>query len=147
MRAIITVCILFFTGLSFSHSLPDSSRTRYGSRQTLPASRQTDSHGRDTLNRQRDSIYQSDPSFCTGVRNTAFLAGEVLTYKVYYAVANVYLTGGEASFTTTLEHFNGKDVYHVIADGKTNSFYDKFFKVRDRYETYIDTLTLQPYKF
>ena len=140
MRAIITVCILFFTGLSFSHSLPDS-------RQTLPDSRQTDLHGRDTLNHQRDSNYQSDPSFCTGVRNTAFQAGEMLTYKVYYAVANIYLPGGEASFITTLEHFNGKDVYHVIADGKTNSFYDKLFKVRDRYESYIDTLTLQPYKF
>jgi hypothetical protein len=147
MRAIITVCILFFTGLSFSHSLPNSRRALSEPRQTLPDSHRTDLHGRDTLNHQRDTNNQSDPSFCTGVRNTAFQAGEMLTYKVYYAVANIYLPGGEASFTTTLEHFNGKDVYHVIADGKTNSFYDKLFKVRDRYESYIDTLTLQPYKF
>jgi uncharacterized protein DUF3108 len=42
---------------------------------------------------------------------------------------------------------NGKEVYHAVGDGKTYSFYDKFYKVRDRYESYIDTGTLQPYKF
>jgi hypothetical protein len=35
----------------------------------------------------------------------------------------------------------------VTGEGKTYSFYDKFYKVRDKYETYIDTSTLQPYKF
>src|SRR5882757_10235085 len=90
---------------------------------------------------------RADDDFCGGIRNTAFLAGEKLTYKVYYAVAGVYVAAGEASFNTTLERFNGKDVYHVIADGKTYPFYDKFYRVRDRYETYIDTNTLQPYKF
>lgn len=81
------------------------------------------------------------------VRNTAFQAGELLTYKVYYTLASVYVAAGETTFATNLDHFNGKDVYHVVADGKTYPFYDKFFKVRDRYETYIDTATLQPYKF
>ena len=81
------------------------------------------------------------------VRNTAFQAGEVLTYKVFYTLASVYVAAGEATFNTTLDHFNGKDVYHVAAEGKTYPFYDKFFKVRDKYETYIDTATLQPYKF
>jgi hypothetical protein len=149
MRVFIPVCILLLTGLFISHALPNARQSVMGdARQFLMGdARQSLPGGKDSLVRQRDSDNQSDPAFCAGVRNTAFLAGEVLTYKVYYAVANVYLSGGEASFTTTLEHFNGKEVYHVIADGKTNSFYDKFFKVRDRYETYIDTLTLQPYKF
>ncbi|MBI1781814.1 MAG: DUF3108 domain-containing protein, partial [Sphingobacteriales bacterium] len=34
-----------------------------------------------------------------------------------------------------------------VGTGQTNSFFDKFFKVRDTYESYIDTATLQPYKF
>ena len=85
--------------------------------------------------------------FCGGIRNTAFQAGEQLTYKVYYTVLGAYAAGGEATFTTTLEKYRGKDVYHVIGEGKTNSFYDKLFKVRDRYETFIDTATLQPYHF
>src|SRR5258708_37171593 len=88
------------------------------------------------------------PSFCCGIRNKAFLPGENLTYKVSYSVAGVkFATAGEASFNTTFEHFNGKDVYHIIGEGKTYPFYDKFFKVRDKYESYIDTATLQPYKF
>jgi hypothetical protein len=88
------------------------------------------------------------PSFCGGIRNKAFLAGESLTYKVSYSVAGVkFATAGEATFNTTFEHFNGKDVYHIVGEGKTYPFYDKFFKVRDKYESYIDTATLQPYKF
>jgi uncharacterized protein DUF3108 len=84
--------------------------------------------------------------FC-GIRNTAFSAGEVITYKVFYKLANVYVGAGEATFSTTLEHLNGREVYHAVGDGKTYSFYDKFYKVRDRYESYIDTATLLPYKF
>ena len=83
--------------------------------------------------------------FC-GIRNTAFQAGEQLTFKVYYTLG-VYVTAGEATFKTTLERMNNKPVYHIVGDGKTYNFYDNFFKVRDKYETYIDTATLQPLKF
>src|ERR1700712_4018946 len=84
--------------------------------------------------------------FCD-IRNTAFIAGESLNIKVFYTVAGVYVGAGEANFTNTLESLNNKPVYHIVGEGKTYSFYDNFFKVRDRYETYIDTLNLQPYKF
>jgi hypothetical protein len=90
---------------------------------------------------------RADENFCGSVRNTAFQAGEVLKYKVMYSLARVNVGAGEAVFTTTLERLNGKMVYHVVGDGKTFGFYDKFYKVRDRYESYIDTGTLQPYKF
>jgi hypothetical protein len=83
--------------------------------------------------------------FC-GIRNKTFQAGETITFKVYYTLG-VYVTAGEASFRTTLERMNNKPVYHIVGEGKTYSFYDNFFKVRDKYETYIDTATLQPYKF
>ena len=89
---------------------------------------------------------KADNDFCS-VTNTAFQPGERLTYRVYYTVAGAYFGAGGAVFTNTLEHMIGKDVYHVVAEGKTFSFYDKVYKVRDRYETYIDTTTLQPYKF
>ena len=83
--------------------------------------------------------------FC-GLKNTAFQGGEVVNYKVYYTLG-VYIAAGEASFTTTLEKFNGKPVYHCVGEGKTFSFFDKFFKVRDRYETYIDTASMLPIRF
>ncbi len=84
--------------------------------------------------------------FC-GIRNIAFRGGESTTYKVFYTLAGVYIGAGEASFNVNLTNLNGKPVYHLIGDGKTYSFYDSFFKVRDRYESFIDTASLQPYRF
>ncbi|MGC4101547.1 DUF3108 domain-containing protein [Ferruginibacter sp.] len=84
--------------------------------------------------------------FC-GTKNTAFKEDEVVVMKVYYSALGAYIGAGEATFTTTLERYNGKPVYHCVGDGKTYSFFDNFFKVRDRYESYIDTNNLVPYKF
>ena len=84
--------------------------------------------------------------FC-GTHNKAFNAGETITYEVFYRVAKVYFGAGEAVFNATLEQINGRTVYHVTGEGKTYSLYDNFFKVRDKYESFIDTATMQPLKF
>jgi hypothetical protein len=84
--------------------------------------------------------------FC-GLPNHAFQAGETITYRVYYTLAGVYIAAGEATFTCNLEKLNDKPVYHVTGEGKTFSFYDNFFRVRDKYESFIDTSNLQPLKF
>ena len=84
--------------------------------------------------------------FC-GIRNTTFNAGEKLIMKVFYNAAGAYIGAGEATFNATLQRFNGKPVYHMVGEGKTYPFFDNFFRVRDRYESYIDTATLTPYKF
>jgi len=84
--------------------------------------------------------------FC-GARNTAFSSGEVITMKVYYTTLGMYIAAGDATFTTTLEKFNGRPAYHCVGVGKSYSFFDNFFKVRDRYESYIDTSTMLPLKF
>lgn len=84
--------------------------------------------------------------FC-GIRNTAYKEDEVVVYKVFYNALGAYIGAGEASFTTTLERFNGKPVYHHVGEGKTYSTFDNFYKVRDRYETYVDTASLLPQKF
>ena len=89
---------------------------------------------------------QAGESSCA-LPNHAFQSGESVTYKVYYKVAGVYIGAGEATITCALENLNGTPVYHVTGDGKTYSFYDNFFKVRDKYETFIDTSSLQPLKF
>jgi hypothetical protein len=88
----------------------------------------------------------AENEFC-GIRNTAWLAGETINYHVYYTLAGIYVYGGEAIFTIKNERLNNKPVYHIVGDGKTNSFFDGLFKVRDRYESFIDTASLQPYKF
>src|SRR5262249_15135144 len=80
----------------------------------------------------------TDDEFC-GVRNTAFQAGEEISYTVYYAVAGIYIDAGSAIFTNTLERMNNRPVYHVAGVGKTNPSYDWIYKVRDKYESFIDT--------
>lgn len=91
-------------------------------------------------------LFAQSTGFC-GMTNTSFKAGEQITLKVFYALAGANIGAGEATFTTTLTQFQNKPVYHIVGEGKTYSFYDNFFKVRDKYETYLDTATLQPYRF
>lgn len=84
--------------------------------------------------------------FCIS-SNDAFLPGERITFKVYYSVIGLYVDAGTAEFSVTREQFNNKPVYHVVAEGNSNPRYDWIFKVRDRYETYMDTSSLLPLRF
>ncbi len=88
----------------------------------------------------------NDERFC-GMRNSAWQPGELIDYHVYYTFAGIYVYGGDASFSVKLERLNNKPVYHLLGTGKTNSFFDGIFKVRDRYESFIDTASLQPVRF
>lgn len=85
-------------------------------------------------------------NFC-GISNTAFSSGESITYNVFYSVAGIYVNAGTADFTVNLSRFDNRPVYHVVGRGRTNSGYDWIFKVRDQYESFIDTTTFQPLKF
>ncbi|MCO5285369.1 MAG: DUF3108 domain-containing protein [Chitinophagaceae bacterium] len=84
--------------------------------------------------------------FCY-VPNTSFKAGEEVTMKVYYSTLGIYIGAGEAKFSVGLSKMNGRPVYHCLGVGTSYSFFDKFFRVRDRYESYIDTATMLPVKF
>src|SRR2546425_961554 len=84
--------------------------------------------------------------FC-GLHNTAFKEGEQLYFKVWYNMGRVWVGAGEATFTTSLEEMGNHRVYHIVGDGKTLKSYEWFYKVRDRYETFIDAATMLPMKF
>lgn len=84
--------------------------------------------------------------FC-GLRNRAFEDGENISFNVFYSVIGLYVNAGSANFTVTLDHVNNRPAYHVVGVGSSNPSYDWIFKVRDRYESYIDTASLQPLKF
>ncbi|TAG99585.1 MAG: DUF3108 domain-containing protein [Sphingobacteriales bacterium] len=84
--------------------------------------------------------------FC-GIVNTTFLNGERITFKVFYSVIGLYVDAGTAYVNVGMEKLNNQPTYHIIADGYSNPTYDWIFKVRDRYESYIDTQSLKPYKF
>lgn len=84
--------------------------------------------------------------FCK-IQNHTTQSGEVLKYKVYYTLAGAYVGTGEAIFSNKFEMYSGKPVFHVTGFGKSYKSYDWFFKVRDTYESYIDTTTMMPIKF
>lgn len=84
--------------------------------------------------------------FC-GVSNRALNNGETLKFKVYYNLSAVWVAAGEANFTTRLAQLNGEQVFHITGIGNTYSSYDWIFKVRDRYETFLDAQTLLPKRF
>ncbi len=94
----------------------------------------------------KTEVPSSQSEFC-GDRNFTTKAGEQISYVVYYTVAGIYMNAGKAVFTNNLEKLNGVPVYHITADGKTNPSHDWVYKVRDIYETYMDTATLRPIKF
>lgn len=84
--------------------------------------------------------------FC-GIHNRAFQGGESISYTIFYSVAGIYINAGNANFTISNDKIYGKPAYHIVATGNSNTRYDWIFKVRDRYESYFDTATLQPYRF
>jgi hypothetical protein len=77
------------------------------------------------------------------INETAFKAGEKLSYKMKYG----FFTAAEANIRVeeSPTQFGGKPAYHIIAEGKTAGTFDIFYKVRNRYESYIDKNTLLPY--
>ena len=82
-----------------------------------------------------------------GIRNYAFQSGEQISFTVFYNVIGLYVNAGTANFSVNAEKLNNEPVYHLVGEGSSNSRYDWIFKVRDKYESYIDTSNLQPIKF
>jgi hypothetical protein len=79
--------------------------------------------------------------------NTAFIKGEQLVYRVYYdAILTGKVTAGEVTFsvkdTTRLIH--GRKTHHIQVLGRTKGAFNLFYKVDDRYETYLDEELLLP---
>jgi hypothetical protein len=95
-------------------------------------------------NRTGRSIDQDE--FCS-IRNSSFHNGEQLHYIVYYSIIGIYVNAGYANVSARLERLNNRPVYHIVGDGKSNSSYNWISKVNNRYESYVDTATLQPLKF
>ena len=92
------------------------------------------------------SPIKAGDEFC-GLHNASYQAGEKIGYTIYYSALGIFFNAGNATFTTSLDKINNHIAYHFVGDGNSNSKYDWIFKVRDKYESYVDTSTLQPLKF
>lgn len=81
------------------------------------------------------------------LNNTAFYAGEKISYTIYYNVIGLYVNAGKTDFTIQSTTWNDNDAFIFTALGKSNIKYDWIFKVRDKYESVVDAKTLLPYQF
>lgn len=81
------------------------------------------------------------------VQNNVYMPGEKMVFKIYYNWTALWLSAGEVVFKVEDEIINNLPVYHISAIGETYKSYEWFYKVRDKYETYIDKETLLPYRF
>lgn len=76
--------------------------------------------------------------------NLPYKVGERFEYDISYGGI---LVGSADMQILSQEKINEISTFHIVATGKTARFFDFFFKVRDVYETYLDTLNIRPVKF
>ena len=78
------------------------------------------------------------------VENKAFKAGEKLTFDVKYG----FVTAGVATMAVPkIKKISGRDAYNIAFEVNSVPSFDWVFKVRDRYETYMDVEGLFPWRF
>ncbi len=84
------------------------------------------------------------------IENTAFKRGERLIFRAAY---NSRFTGNIYAGEATLEILpgyhteNGRSIMHVVGKANTTGLFNLFFKVENRYDTYIDEKSMAPLRF
>ncbi len=79
------------------------------------------------------------------VTQNAFKPGEKLAYRVRYG----FIQAGEISIEVkpTSRMFSGRKAHHIVGVGQTIRAFSWFYKMRDRYDSYIDAEGLFPWEF
>jgi len=94
------------------------------------------------------SVLLSGNALGQGLRlrqNEAFKTSEVLEYRVHYGM----IDAGEARLevASEIKQIGNRRCYQVIGTGRSTGAFDWFFKVRDHYESYIDSGAIVPWLF
>lgn len=79
------------------------------------------------------------------LNTSTFKEGEVLSYKLKYG----FFTAATATIKVlpTDIKFDSKPTFHLLAEGNTSGSFDIFYKVRNRYDSYIDKEDYTPYLY
>ncbi len=84
------------------------------------------------------------PLITLSQNNYPFQLGESCTYRIHYGP----ITAAYGTLTVkSLEKHNNKECFHFEGIGKTNTFFDYFFKVYDEYISYVNADSLFPNHF
>lgn len=91
------------------------------------------------------SLGSSEAQQLPNKQSPVFKAGEELKYRFRYG----FITAAEA--TLRVKHsdvkFNNRPVLQLTAEGRTAGTFNVFYKVRNRYDSYIDKTDLVPYLY
>lgn len=78
------------------------------------------------------------------LENNAFKEGEKLTFQLNYG----FVTAGIAVMQIPrIKRISGRKAYHVTFEVNSVPSFDWIYKVRDRYETYLDVKGIFPWRF
>lgn len=78
------------------------------------------------------------------LENNAFTVGEKLTFEVKYG----FVTAGVAVMEIPkIKKISGREVYQITFKVNSLPSFDPLYKVRDRYETYVDKEGIFPWRF
>ena len=85
------------------------------------------------------------PSFSLRhLNNSAFTVGERLTFDISYG----FITAGHAVMSIPgYKYINGRKSYETRVEASSTDAFDWVFKVRDRYETFMDVDGIFPWRF
>lgn len=80
-----------------------------------------------------DSFVDVKPGF------VGFGVGEKLVFAMHYGL----ISAGDATLEIrNIAIIDSMPCYRIVSDARTNEFFSAFYKVRDRYESYMDTTEL-----
>ena len=78
------------------------------------------------------------------IENKYVKSGEKLTFIASFNVSGVMTDIAEVKMETSIVKTKSRELLRLKCTASTYSNWDKFFKVRDLYESYVDTETLLP---
>jgi hypothetical protein len=84
------------------------------------------------------------PLFSSAQKELPYQLGEYSSFDVSFGAIKVGSADMEIVSDTIID---STSVFHIVGKGKTAPFFDWFFKVRDVYETFLDTSELRPLRF
>lgn len=81
------------------------------------------------------------------IPNTTFQDGEEFSYIIAYNWFVVFAEVGVVKFSIEKDEMFGQPAYHFTGDGRTFNWWDKVFRVRDVYESWVREDNLRPLFF
>jgi len=90
--------------------------------------------------------YDGGADYCVDTTES-FQVGEKIEYDLYFNWTAIWLKAGVVKFSIKDGSVDGTPAMHCVAEARTPRSFDWIYRVRDKYESYLDYNTLNPLRF